>query len=534
MSALITLDTVSAAIPEGRLLFENLTLSIGRERTGLIGRNGAGKSTLLSIMSGALPPRTGDVSRTGRIAVLSQNPVSGPQARLADLLGVHAELERLERIEAGRGDEADFAEADWTLPARIEAALAEVGLEPMDPMGPASTLSGGQATRAALAGLFLQAPDVLLLDEPTNHLDAKGRQLIADAIRRWRGGAVVVSHDRDLLESMDRIVELSSLGARIYGGGYGLYQARKAEEAAAAERDLSSARKAATVVERESQMAAERKARSDSAGRRFAARGSEPKILLGAQAERAENTGARGVKLAERKREAAEQHLAEARERVELTQTLAFDLPPSGLAAGRVVVSFEEVGFGWPDAPPLFEGLTFRIAGPERVAITGPNGSGKSSLIDLIVGSVSPTRGAVSRGVPMVMLDQHAGVLKDDETLREAYVRLNPGASRRQAQAALARFLFRNIAAEQRVGTLSGGERLRGALACVLAGLQPPQFLILDEPTNHLDLASVEAIEAALRAYDGALLVVSHDERFLDAVGVNRRLPLGGAAIQAF
>jgi len=530
MSALITLDTVSAATPDGRLLFDNLTLSIGRERTGLIGRNGVGKSTLLGILSGALKPGGGDVSWTGRVAVLPQDPTVAPQACLADLLGVGAGLERLDRIEAGQGDETDFAEADWTLPARIETALADVGLGPLEPQRAASSLSGGEATRAALAGLLLQEPDVLLLDEPTNHLDGDGRQAITDAIRRWKGGVVVVSHDRDLLETMDRIVELSSLGARVYGGGYSLYQARKAEEGAAAERDLTSARKLAAAVEKESRLAAERKARSDAAGRRFAARGSEPKILLGAQAERAENTGARGVKLAERKRDAAEQQVTEATERVERAKNLAFDLPPSGLATGRVVLSLDQVSFGWPDGPALFEELTFGIHGPERIAVVGPNGSGKSSLIGLVVGDLSPTRGTVSRGVPLVMLDQRAKVLKDDETLLEAYGRLNPGTTRQQAQTALARFLFRNIAAGQRVGTLSGGERLRGALACVLAGLSPPQFLILDEPTNHLDLTSVEAVESALRGYDGALLVVSHDERFLEAVGIDRRLTLGGAS----
>jgi ATPase subunit of ABC transporter with duplicated ATPase domains len=170
--------------------------------------------------------------------------------------------------------------------------------------------------------------------------------------------------------------------------------------------------------------------------------------------------------------------------------------------------------------------LSFRIAGPERVAVAGPNGMGKTTLIRLATGDLSPTAGAVKLSVPVALLDQRAALLDDDETILENFRRLNPAASVNDAHAALARFLFRNTAAHQIAGTLSGGERLRAALACVLCAAVPPQLLILDEPTNHLDLASIEAVEAALSGYDGALLVVSHDADFLTAIGVDRTIAL--------
>jgi ATPase subunit of ABC transporter with duplicated ATPase domains len=526
MSALITLDSVSAATPDGRTLFENLTLAIGPERTGLVGRNGVGKTTLLRLMAGETSPRAGEVAIRGKVATLRQIPVLAPADRLAELLGVGPELDRLARIEAGEGSEADFADADWTLPVRLETALADVGLAGLDPLRPAASLSGGQATRAALAALLLAEPDVILLDEPTNNLDAEARALVADILRRWRGGAVVVSHDRALLEEMDRIVELSSLGAAAYGGGYSLYFERKAQEAAAAERDLAAAQRDAARVDREVQAAREKQDRRDAAGRKFAARRSEPKILLGAMAERAQNSGGRGDRLAERRRDAAAETLSDAQARVERTRALAFDLPPSGLPAGRLALELEAVAFAWPGQPPLFEGVSLRIAGPQRIAVTGPNGSGKTSLIRIAAGELAPSAGIVRRGVPALMLDQRAAILHDDQTILDNFRRLNPAADRNRAQAALARFLFRNTAADQRVGSLSGGERLRAALACVLLGDRPPQLLILDEPTNHLDLASIEAIEAALAGYDGTLLLVSHDEAFLQAVGVETRLAL--------
>ena len=526
MSAFVTLDSVSFRLPDGRTLFDTLTLALGPERTGLVGRNGTGKSTLLKLISGELAPASGTVAVRGRIGVLRQSP--GPEETVAQLCGCAEELARLARIEAGAGDEEDFNLADWDLEARLAAALAEVGLAGLDLERPAATLSGGQITRAALAGLIAQEPDLLLLDEPTNHLDADARELVAELIGRWKGGALVVSHDRELLRRMDRIVELSGLGARAYGGGYDLYAQRKAEEEAAAARDLAEAERAVDRAGREAQLARERKARKDAAGKRFAAKRSEPKILLGAMAERAENSGGRGEKLAQRLAAEAEGQLAEAQGRVERLRRLDFDLPSSGLPAGRTLLSFEGVGFGYPGGPPVIEGLDLRIAGPERVAVTGPNGGGKSTLIRLAVGELEPTAGRIVRAGPAALLDQQVSMLREDESLVEAFRRLNPAASENAARAALARVLFRNVAADKLVGALSGGERLRAGLACVLMADRPPQLLILDEPTNHLDLDSVAAVEAALAGYDGALLVVSHDRDFLDAIGIEREVRVGG------
>jgi ATPase subunit of ABC transporter with duplicated ATPase domains len=533
MSAFITLDSVSAATPDGRGLFTNLSLTVGPERIGLVGRNGVGKSTLLAIMAGTLAPTAGAVSHTGTVGYLEQTPDLATDDRLIALLGAAEAWDRLARVEAGQGDGSDFAEADWTLPARLDQALAEVGLDGIDPARPASGLSGGQAMRAALARQLLSAPDVLLLDEPTNNLDAEARDLMARILSRWRGGAVVVSHDRTLLGGMDRIVELSSLGARSYGGGYALYAQRKAEETAAAARDLDEAERETRRVARDAQLARERQARRDAAGQRFAARGGAPKILLGALARRAEQSAGRASLLAQRQAGEAAERRAQAEARIERLSSLDVDLPASNLPAGKPVLAFEAVSFAWPDGRRVVNDLSFRIVGPERLALCGRNGAGKTTVIRLATGALQPTAGLVRRGVTTAVLDQTASFLDDSQTLLETFRRLNPNAGLNDAHAALARFLFRNAAAQQRVGTLSGGERLRAALACRLCSEPPPQFLILDEPTNHLDLASLAAVEAALSDYDGALMVVSHDAAFLEAIGVERRVVLGGCEAQA-
>jgi ATPase subunit of ABC transporter with duplicated ATPase domains len=527
MPSFVTLDGLTARTPDGRALFENLTLSFGAERTGLVGRNGAGKTTLLRLICADLAPSSGTIAVRARLGVLRQAVRPDPDASVADLLGLAEPLARLRRIAEGVGTDDDLETADWGLQARLEAALAQVGLAGIAVERAAVSMSGGQVTRAALAGLLACEPDLLILDEPTNNLDVEARGLVAEVLERWRGGAIVVSHDRDLLRKMDRIVELNTLGARIYGGNYDLYSQRKAAEEAAAAHALADAERARARVSRETQLSTERKARRDAAGRRSRARGDAPKLFLDAQAERAEVSAGRENRLAERQRNEAAAELAEAQAKVERLGKLAFELPSSGLAQGRTVLTLQDAGFAYPGGPQTLNGVSLKMIGPERVAVSGPNGAGKTTLIRIAAGELTPTTGRVVIGAPFAFLDQETALLRQGETLAAAFRRLNPRASENRARAALARFLFRNTAADKRVGELSGGERLRAGLACVLMADQPPQLLILDEPTNHLDLDSIASVEGALRGYDGALLVVSHDRDFLQAIGVEREVALG-------
>ncbi|MFN7128360.1 MAG: ABC-F family ATP-binding cassette domain-containing protein [Brevundimonas sp.] len=524
--ALATLDKVAARTPAGVTLFDNLSLTFGPERTGVVGRNGAGKSTLLRLISGDLSPAEGAVTRVGTIGMLDQRHDPAPGETVAQTLGVGEALAVIERALAGEGDAHDLANADWTLELRIAEVLAEVGLAGLGMDRSTISLSGGEQTRLRLAGLLLARPDLILLDEPTNHLDVEARRLVAEVLGRWDGGAVVVSHDRDLLRRMNRIVEVSSLGVSVHGGNYDLYAERKATERAAADRDLAGAERTAARVGADAQRRAEMKARRDAAGRRKGARGDMPKILIGARAERAENSGAGDRLLAARQAAEAEAALALARERVERIRALSIPMPSSGLAPGRTLLVLDDATWETPQGRSVVGPVNLRLTGPERIAITGPNGAGKTTLLRLIHGALEPTRGRVSRSGRAVLLDQEAAILKPDETLVEAWRRLNPEGSANDAQAALARFLFRNVAAHREVGELSGGERLRAALACVMTGAAAAQLLILDEPTNHLDLDSVAAVEDALRAYDGALVVVSHDADFLDAIGIERTIAL--------
>jgi ATPase subunit of ABC transporter with duplicated ATPase domains len=533
--SLISLHAASFSLPDGTPLFDNINLSFGPGRTGLIGRNGIGKSTLLDLMEGSAEPASGSVAREGRIRRLRQEMPGDPRATVADAFGMKDRLDRLKRALAGEGSADDIADIDWTLDERLAAALERVGLAGLDADVPQSQLSGGQRTRLALAALTFDAPDMILLDEPTNNLDRDGRALVIDLMDQWRGGAVVVSHDRELLRHMDRIVELSSLGLKSYGGNWDDYRQQKEVERQAAERAFQSAESAADAARRQAQITQERQERRAATGRRARAKGDAPKILLDARAERAEGTATHNRQIAGRRESELARKVAEADAARERFRTLDLSLPSPGLAASRQMLAFEGVTAGYDTARPVLRNVSFAIAGPERVAITGPNGSGKTTLLKLATGAMEPISGLVRRPVPAALLDQHASLLDPALTILENFRRINPGDGDNACRAALARFLFRAAAAEKPVAVLSGGEKLRAALACITGGGEPPLLLILDEPTNHLDLDSIAAMEAGLNGFRGALLVVSHDEDFLRAIGIGRHIRLrNGNATEDF
>lgn len=525
----ILLSGLSWTKPDGEQVFQGLDLSFGPERTGLVGRNGVGKTTLLKIIAGVTPPSAGSLSIEGKVVLVRQMLESDPHETVADLFGARQAIELLARAENGTASLEDLAEADWTVREHMLSALVRFGAI-AEPDTLLSNLSGGQRTRAALAAALFKEPDFFLLDEPTNNLDRDGRQAVIDLLSRWRRGAIVISHDRELLEHMDAIVELTTLGAKRYGGNWSAYRSAKAIELNAAEQSLARAQKTADEVDRKAQVLAERQDRRNAAGNRKAEKGDMPKILLGRRKSNAEASRGKVAELAERQRADALGAVASAKARVEVLQPFSVHLPPTNLPTGKAVLSFDRLVAGYDLEHPVIRNLSFSIVGPQRVALSGPNGSGKTTLLKVISGEIVPITGKVTVSVPATMLDQSVSLLDRSKSILDNFKRLNPGATENACRAALAGFRFRADAALQRVETLSGGQTLRAGLACVLGGSTPPSLLILDEPTNHLDIESIETVEAVLRAYDGALLIVSHDDAFFANVGMDRRLDLDGGA----
>jgi len=525
MPASIILSRLSLSTPDGRSLLSDIDLTFGAERAGLVGRNGVGKTTLLASISKEHGPQSGHVVVNGTVGLLRQDAQLLAGATVVDLFGARGALELLRRAERGDASVDELSVVDWTLETRLASALVRVGFD-VAPDTELDSLSGGQITRVRLAALLFTEPDFLLLDEPTNNLDRDGRNAVINLLASWCGGAIVVSHDRALLETMDAIVELTSLGATRYGGNWSAYRDQKAVELAAVRHDLAHAEKHLFEIDGRAQEAAERKARKDSGGKKKRAKGDMPRILAGARKDRSEDSGGKNAQVAERRRAEALDAVDTARRRIEILRPLSVKLPSTHLPAGREVLWLDRVSAGYQPELPVLRDLSLAIVGPERVALVGPNGSGKTTLLKLIAGEMRPASGIVRVRPDFALFDQKVGLLDPAISILDNFGRLNPKAGTNECHAALARFMFRADAARQIVGSLSGGQLFRAGLACVLGGPTPPSLLILDEPTNHLDLESIEAVEAGLRAYGGALLVVSHDEAFLQAIGVTRRLEL--------
>ncbi|MFE5843150.1 ABC-F family ATP-binding cassette domain-containing protein [Streptomyces niveus] len=522
----LTCSALSFAWPDGSVVFEDFQLAVGPGRTGLVGVNGSGKSTLLKLLAGSLTPTGGKTNAVGEIGYLPQDAVLDTGLRVDQALGIADARAALLAVEAGDTCAEHFAAIgdDWDVEERARATLDQLGLGHIGLDRTIGEVSGGECVLLRLAALLLARPSVLLLDEPTNNLDLYARGRLYEAVDAWSGVLVVVSHDRELLDLVDRIADLRDGGVTWYGGNFSAY-----EEALAVEQEASirMVRVAESDVQRQKRELADAQvklARRKRYGQKMWDTKREPKTIMQERKRQAQVSAGKHRIMHTAKLAEARERLDEAVEAVRDDDEIRIELPATQVHSGIGVLRLRELELRY-GARATGE---FAIHGPERIALVGRNGAGKTTLLRTVAGELAPVSGEAEALVPTRFLPQRLDVLDDALGVAANVKRFAPAATDNEIRARLARFLFRGARADQLVGTLSGGERFRASLAALLLAEPAPRLLMLDEPTNNLDLASVRALTGALGAYRGALVVASHDVPFLESIGITRWLALDG------
>ncbi|KML02302.1 MULTISPECIES: ABC-F family ATP-binding cassette domain-containing protein [Burkholderia] len=521
--ALVALHHVSFRFDDGVTLFDSLDLSIDRTPTGIVGRNGIGKSQLAQLIAGRCAPSTGTIERHTPVVYVAQqhddgNAAANPRT-VSQVAALDAPLGALARLADGHAEPHDFDLIGdrWDLAERLRTALDAAGLHDVRADTPAHALSGGQRARVALIGALLSGAGLLVLDEPTNHLDAPGRAWLRAALDGWRGGLVIVSHDRALLADVQRIVELTPQGVRSYGGNYAFYRAQRDADQDAAQAALDNARaergRARRRLEQE----------HDTIQRHAAASLRDAKTAnLSSGAKQSRKGAARNIMGQVRRHQndfkaTLDERVQQAAARVEIDAPVLVSLPGTEVSARRQLFTLERARLPWFVASDT-DGITWSASGPVRIALTGPNGCGKSTLLRMLAGELTPRSGACTTHVSAAYLDQRLALLDPERSIVEQLGLLDTPLAEGELRSRLALLQLDAARATQPARQLSGGERLKAALACALWRGTPAQLLLLDEPTNHLDLESVRAIEAALAGFPGAIVVASHDTAFLAAL----------------
>lgn len=529
---MLILQDITYLHPNKSLLFEHLNLSVAsNQKISLIGQNGTGKSTLLRLIAGEIEPFSGQIIRDVQPYYIPQHFGQFDGASIARLLGVEDKLKALQAILSGSGTDRDFETLadDWTIEDRCHQALAAWDLADYDLFAPVKALSGGQKTKVFLAGIEIHSPRLILMDEPSNHLDFKARQQLRELISETKATMIIVSHDRELLELVDMTVELAAAGLTLYGGNYSFYSAQKEIEQAALEQDIHSQERALKQARIKARDTAEKQQKRDNRGRAQMEKSGVARIMLKTFKDQAEQSTAKMQNAHAEKTGAMAQNLKELRESRSAMDKLQIRFNAVKLPAGKTVFEAINLNFSYGNHSLwAAEGLTFKIFGGERIALKGVNGSGKTTLVKLLLGKLIPSGDELKSAVSQpVYIDQDYSLI--DERLsvyQQAQSHNETGMEEHGVRTRLHQCLFDQEDWDKPCSALSGGERLRLALCCLTLQRHAPDLLILDEPTNNLDIAGIRILTNAVSDYAGTLIVISHDNRFVEDIGITRELVL--------
>lgn len=526
----IIINSVSYSHIDRTLLFQDITFSIKKgDKAALVGNNGVGKSTLLQILAGVIAPTTGHVDSLVRPWYVPQHLGQYDEMTVAQALGVDLKLAALKAITEGSVDIQHFNNLndDWEIEDKLHSAMAEWHLEHLSPSQRLDELSGGEKTKVFLAGITLHDPEIILLDEPSNHLDTVSRNQLYQLIKDSRATILVVSHDRALLNLLPVTLELNPSAVEVYGGNFDLYRAQKDLKLNALENDLHEQTKTMKQSQAQAREIAEKRQRMESRGKAEGKSGSLPRIIAGGLKSQAQGSTAKALNAQNEKLDHISENIRQIRSQIQQYQVLKIDIGSSAMHKGKVLVDARGITYGF-NKHPLCDALSFQIRSGDRVHIKGANGAGKTTLLKLITGVLQPTIGRMERAdFNYLYLDQDYTMLDPEKSVFEQVQHFN---SRQLQEHELRSLLiyaqFDRDAWDKKSDVLSGGEKMKLALCCLSVSDHAPDMLILDEPTNNLDIKSLEVLTAAVKDFEGTLLVISHDEYFVKETAIDKMIEL--------
>jgi len=528
---MFTLQNISYKHNNSDLLFDNISFTVNNhEKIALIGANGIGKSTLLKIIAEELQPSNGELR-------INSDPYYIPQIfgqynhfTIAEALRVNHKLNALREILNGNVSEENLTvlNDDWTIEERCDNALKYWQLSDLDLAEKIENLSGGQKTKVFLAGILIHEPELVLLDEPSNHLDKATRELLYNFIVTTNSSLIIVSHDRKLLNLLPTVYELSKRGITIYGGNYDFYTSQKEIENHALNQDLQSKEKALRKAKEKERETLERQQKLDARGKKKQEKSGVARIMMNTLRNNAENSSSKLKSVHVEKIDGISKELREIRSALSDIDQMKFGFDDSGLHKGKILFKATDINFSYNDQLLWKKDLSLEITSAERIALNGLNGSGKTTLIKIILGKLSPKSGSVRIAEnKTVYIDQDYSLITNELKVYDQAQQFNvAGLEEHEIKMRLNRFLFHKEYWDKPCGTLSGGEKMRLMLCCLTISNESPDIIILDEPTNNLDIQNVEILTAAINEYLGTLIVVSHDESFLEKINIEKAILL--------
>jgi ATPase subunit of ABC transporter with duplicated ATPase domains len=525
------LQNITYVHPDRDLLFEQIDLTIkNQDKIALIGNNGVGKSTLLRIAAGILKPSGGAVVADSTPYYVPQHYGQYNDHTIAEALGVADKLRALHEILSGNvtAHNLDALADDWSIEERCNEALSVWQLSGLDLSAKMTTLSGGQKTRVLLAGISMHKPGIILLDEPTNHLDTTAREVLYEYVKHANSTLLVVSHDKTLLNILSTVAELSKDGIRLYGGNYDFYTAQKQIESNALHEDIRDREKQlrkAREAERESM---ERQQRLNARGKQKQQQAGIPTIAMNTLRNNAEKSTARLKDVHTEKIGGIAEKMSALRDSLPDKDKMKLALDSSALHKGKILVTTHDINFGYGDTMLWPQPLSFQLVSGDRIVIRGQNGSGKTTLVKLLLGTLDPTSGSVARAeCNAIYIDQDYSLVDNSLTVYQQAQQYNEGnIEEHELKSRLTHFLFTKAYWDKPCSNLSGGEKMRLILCCLTLKTGAPDMIILDEPTNNLDIQNIDILTDAIQAYAGTLVIISHDQHFLQQLGVENSIDL--------